>query len=693
MKSASVFADVRAEEEFDEASQSVRNFFPNAYEKKREYNGIVLTYRAKQSVFARQIMDAIRNNQILIVQAGVGIGKTFGYLIPVFYTYQNVKKMKHFVISTSNIGLQQQLLTDINKVSNMLDIPLNAVIAKGINNYACVNRIQNVLSNSSYSERDRDVIREMLDEIAKKKTVDKDELKQIGDEVWDLIKLKNRGVCSKCSYSKNCLYLKSVKAINTADIVVTNHNMLVKSLLEGRSFIQQADAFIFDEAHRLEDAIRDIQGGTLDIDIIRKTLKYFVENIVMDTFQQDYILQTIKEIESFFYCIKRRGSGYYFNNIKENIVEITDCDKIPFSVEKLDDKIYIIIDRLHRIYTLIDSIHCKSDYRKEQLEQWIYIFNDMIKKRNSENIYWADFFKKDAIRIGYTNKKSSYITSKLVAKNIPIVFTSGTLMDSNNSYDYFKESLSLTGFSTPGHPIYDGQVCASPYDYDKKSLFYYDKNITNPNVDHQKYLDELVVKIKELLTITHGRTLVLFTSKSDMNYVYEKLNKEELPFNILMQGMEQSNYKIYSDFEKNSETCLFSTGAWEGLDVKGKSLSSVIITRLPFATDNAIMQYRQQNHDYVIFNINEKHNKKESDNSIYLNDMLQKLAQGTGRLIRGKNDTGIICCLDSRFLSYKDYIMKVLPFTNYTDDLAKAIEFSEKNITNRDGPRGPYKKR
>ena len=684
----SVFTEDRDDRAFEMAYKDCINAFPNSYDSKKNMNGVVLKYRRGQSVFARQVMNAIRYNQILVVQAGVGIGKTIGYLFPVFCTYHHVKKMKHFVISTSNIGLQQQLLTDINMVSNMLGIELKAVIAKGVNNYACLKRIYHALDDSRNSESEKAVIQTLLDEIQTKSTIDKDELTQVSKEVWDLMKLKNRGVCSNCSYSKDCLYRKISQDVNDANIVITNHNMLVKSALDHRTFFQQADTFIFDEAHQLENAIRDIQGNYLNLDEIFKTLNYFVENIITDKFQQDYIQQTLKSINYFFNRIKKRGTYYYFKNKKEATVDIIDCDKIPFYVGNLESIMDDIVDRLTRIYRLIESINYKNDYRMEQIKQWIYIFNDMKKKDKSENIYWADFFMKNAIKIGYTNKKISTFADNLVGRNVPVIFTSGTVVDSKKTYDYFKECLGLNDISTPDHPVYDGQICASPYDYINHSLFYYDKNITNPNYNHQKYLDELVIKIGELLKITNGRSLVLFTSKSDMNYVYEKLNKEEFSFDILIQGRDQSNHNIYSEFENKSKTCLFSTGAWEGLDVKGKSLSNVIITRLPFATDNAIMQYRQHEHKQL-----EKLDNNKHDNSIYFNDMLQKFAQGTGRLIRSKNDKGIICCLDSRFENYSEAIKKILPFEYYTNDIENVYQFSKKYITNQDGPRGPYKKR
>ena len=679
----SVFTAARQDKEFETTARYVEDFFPNFYDKKRTFNGVVLKYRRGQSRFARQIMSAIRENQILVIQAGVGIGKTVGYLIPLFYTYQNVREMEHFVISTSNIGLQQQLLTDINMISNMLGIQLNAVIAKGINNYACINRIQHALRDSRNSEDEKAIIQSILSEINEKNTIDKDEIRKVGDEVWELIKLKNRGACSKCSYAKTCLYRKIANEVNKANIVVTNHNIFAKSILEGRTFVKHADVVISDEAHQFENAIREIQGGTLSRDKIASLLNEIRERIIpgSDRLRNDYIYDTIGYINSFFGYIGRKEYDYYCNSahINELVSDIVGLDKLPLHINSSDKRINLIMNRLNEILNFVKDSNYRSnyvDYLKEQLEKWIYILKDMALKDDSKNIYWIDFFGKNKGNIGYTSKKVSDVTNKLLSLHVPVIFTSGTLSDSDDTYGYFKNGLAL-GETNKN----DATAIPSPYNYEANSLFYYDKNISDPNENHQQYLNDLVVKITELLNITHGRTLVLFTSKSDMNYVYSHLDKNNFDFDILLQGQEKSNHQLYTEFAKKSKTCLFSTGAWEGLDVKGKSLSSVIITRLPFATDNAIMQYKQREY------------KNDNDSSVFINDMIQKLAQGTGRLNRSSTDKGIICCLDSRFSKYAKYIQRVLPFTYYTDDLGEADEFAKKNITNMDGPRGPYKKR
>ena len=73
--------------------------------------------------------------------------------------------------------------------------------------------------------------------------------------------------------------------------------------------------------------------------------------------------------------------------------------------------------------------------------------------------------------------------------------------------------------------------------------------------------------------------------------------------------------------------------------------------------------------------------------------MLQKFAQGTGRLIRSTNDKGIITCLDPRVKYYLEYIKLVTPFKNITCSLDVAKEFSENNVISRDVPRVRKKKR
>ena len=125
-------------------------------------------------------------------------------------------------------------------------------------------------------------------------------------------------------------------------------------------------------------------------------------------------------------------------------------------------------------------------------------------------------------------------------------------------------------------------------------------------------------------------------------------------------------------FKKDINSVLFSTGIfWEGIDIKGKSLSNLIIARLPFPVVDPIMEYKKSLYGNKGFE------------KVYIPEMLIKLKQGVGRLIRSENDTGIVCILDSRLSKYEKVVQNTLPIKNIVkniDDLKQFI--NEKGINN-----------
>ena len=147
------------------------------------------------------------------------------------------------------------------------------------------------------------------------------------------------------------------------------------------------------------------------------------------------------------------------------------------------------------------------------------------------------------------------------------------------------------------------------------------------------------------------------------------LTKEEYPFELLLQT-DTNTKEMKEKFSHDINSCLFATGAfWEGIDVKGKSLSHVIITHLPFDQVDAITQYKAS-----------KYIPKEQFKQVYFPNMLIKLEQAIGRLIRNDKDTGIVSCLDSRFEYYKNSIIPNLPMKNYTTNKSDVYNFSEEKI-------------
>lgn len=678
-----MWIDDRLDFQMKNASNQVEEFFEGLKKNNAsviQNKGIKLTYRVGQHKFSTDVMTAIRENQILIVQAGVGIGKSMGYLIPIFQTIHQVSSFNSIVISTSNIALQQQLLTDIHFISNLLGIEIKVAIAKGINNYVCLKRMDDLLSTSSLE--DKRVLLELKHDMEKKRTIDRDQLKEVSDEVWKKVQIKSRGSCSNCIYSKSCLYRTISKDISKADIVVTNHGNFVRSIIEDRDFVKEADMFVFDEAHQLENSIIGINQGILNVNTIRENINYYINNhILEDKKSIELVSKLIYNIDTLYSNI-RSNASYYFKNAQQEDrdIKITDCDRIPFNSGKFSGLIHSIVLELKEVIQCIEYRKRQRGYRLldgklDGLKKYLSIFKDMEKGNDSENIYWANYYKNNKIHIGYVAKTNLDITQNIFGRGIPIVCTSATLLDAKGSYQYFKNGLSFDKIQFANQSVVDGKAYTSPYDYSKNSLFYYDTTVSNPN-DYKKYICDLVIKIDELIRVTNGRCLVLFTSKSTMELVYRELQKNHFDFNLMMQG-EMSNAQICNKFSTDVKSCLFATGSfWEGIDIAGKSLCNVIITRLPFSHEDAVTKHKVSNLS-----------KEDAFQMVYLNDMAQHIAQGTGRLIRSNRDKGIICCLDSRIVNYIDVIKNCTPYTEFTSDIKDVYEFAGKYITNRDGKR------
>ena len=124
--------------------QQLYSLIENYFENSKKYG---LQYREGQFYMALSIFDSIESMNHLIIEAGVGIGKSYAYLIPLLYYYSITGKT--FIISTSTIALQEQLERDIRKLSEQLNISLNITVAKGMTNFVCLNTLKNILSRTS----------------------------------------------------------------------------------------------------------------------------------------------------------------------------------------------------------------------------------------------------------------------------------------------------------------------------------------------------------------------------------------------------------------------------------------------------------------------------------------------------------------------------------------------------------------
>ncbi len=681
-------------------------------------------FRNEQLSMAKHIEEGLNNEVKVIVEAGTGTGKTLAYLIPsIEWALANEKKV---IISTNTINLQEQLLNkDIPMIQKMMSQKFKYLLVKGRGNYLCNRKYFNVSRGKlkdpkEYSEEQKKQIRELINWGQKTATGDKSELYFEPDyNIWEMFQSESDLCYPACPHREECFFLKSREEKKKADILIANHHIFFSDLAIKKeigfnndySILPEYGLAVFDEAHNIEKVARDYfsyevskysfgknlnkimntskfkdENNNNEIKIfkdeipqklktngqIQEILSYFkniefetkeeVENIIYKNFLEEHV--NLDESGRVFFdrlieIFSRGQNGSIAVRIKKDqVMETSFISMLKDSKENfiLEFGRYLrtgkkIIDRISDIEDNSGKINEFMKYI-ERLESWFENFKFINKFEDEDFIYWIEVNeKKNNSKLVATPLKVDMELSENLYENLDqIVFTSATLSISKN-FDYFKKSIGLE------EKTYD-KIIDSPFDYDKQMKVYIPEGLPEPN--DRNFLDDIEELLKKIIYKTKGRTFVLFTSYKALNYVYYSLREEfeRNNINLLIQGMYPRT-KLVEIFKKTEAPVLFGTDSfWEGVDVKGDQLSSVIIVKLPFkvpsdpVTEAIIETYEEQG--------------KNPFMEYQIPESIIKFKQGIGRLIRSKEDSGIITILDNRIITkrYGKYFLESIPTKN-----------------------------
>jgi len=600
--------------------------------------------RPSQVAMSNLVDETILNQNSLVVEAGTGIGKTFAYLAPA------MMKGETIIISTATKNLQDQLYNkDIPKIREALNIPIKVDLLKGRSNYVCQLKMEDSLINGQFLNKEDAVYLEKIKLFADhSKTGEISEVHDVPEfsTIWPMVtSTADHCLGQSCEFSKSCFFLKARKEALSSEVIIVNHHLFFADFVlkdeDISEILPKANTIIFDEAHQVPDIASIFFGKNFSTN----ELLYLMQDTqsIFDKFGKNkkkllaistVVIDEIKNVRNFFPTINQRI-------IYEKIKNITELEDHLISINEN-------LIKLDKIFTLLDD---QSPEQKKIIERYANLkekISPWLIDKNNDYVYWLDIFSK-SVQFNMTPFSVSESFEKFRDKNeISWIFTSATLAV-NDNFDFFQNLLGLHEAIT--------KKLDSPFNFKDNACLYVPKNMPDPSTTIFNLT--LIKKIFPLIDAANGRTFILSTSLKAMKEISALLkdifNEKKVEIPIFTQG-EDSKKVLIDRFKSHGNAVLIgSMSFWAGIDVRGSSLSLVIIDKLPFQSPgDPVFESK----------INRLKNLGENPFMTFqLPQAIILLKQGAGRLIRDEADKGVLMICDPRIIDkpYGKRIWKSLP--------------------------------
>ncbi|MFZ5525012.1 MAG: ATP-dependent DNA helicase [Pseudomonadota bacterium] len=624
--------------------------------------------RAQQREMALAVAAAIRDNAILVVEAGTGTGKTFAYLVPALLAGGKV------IISTGTKNLQDQLFQkDLPMVRDALKAPVSVALLKGRSNYVCHYHLARALSDGRFATREDIKHLGKIKQYAKvTQSGDKSGLADVPENapIWmQVTSTRDNCLGQECPNHKECFVLKARSEAMKADIVVVNHHLFFADVMlrdEGvAELLPACNTVIFDEAHQLPETASLFFGESLSttllLDLARDT------RIETAASAKDFaaLPKACDELDK-----AARDLRLVFK--KEGRLPATateDSKEFAPAIKTLGEKLAQLCGMLEKQAERSEGLeNCwqRAQALSQQLAKWSGVppppQPSPSNGEGDEVVRWLEVFH-HSLQLNTTPLSIAEIFEKQIAGSARAwIFTSATLAVKQD-FSHYQSEMGLLKAHTA---CWD-----SPFDYSTQALLYVPQNLPEPN--SEGYTEAVVQAVLPLIEASKGRAFLLFTSLRAMQRAYDILQAEfdrrGWNYPLMLQGEGSRNELLTRFREHGNAVLLGSQSFWEGVDVRGEALSLVMIDKLPFAPPDdpvlaaRIEQLKKQGHNAFM--------------EYQLPRAIINLKQGAGRLIRDETDRGVLMICDPRIISkhYGKRIWQSLPPMKRTRVEEEAVEF------------------
>ena len=645
--------------------------------------------REPQIDMCRAVAQALERRLNLVVEAGTGTGKSLAYLLPVLAHAASTGRQVY--VSTYTINLQEQLLhKDLPLAARLLGVPLHATLLKGRGHYLSPLRWQQLLlgTDSARTEISTDLEGINPDELlifklkisvwlGRTVTGDRDELRLFGQEerIW-------RAVASEWADCPNracldgpspCFYHRSRQRAAEADVVVVNHALLLADAFNERESLAAVRCLVLDEAHHIEEAAtRGLTEEAREDDVLQSLALAAGAGprVGGRTTPGSELLALEEEVRGLFEAVHQAGRSVWALETGRDLT----IEKVAWTQAWMQP----VLEAAARTAAAARLLPApQAAVVGPRLARLLAMLNP----RDPGRVLWFSYGRdgRAAIRSAPIDVAST-LREALFEDRDSVILTSATLTV-EGGFDYFRERVGL-----PESRLVE-MILPSPFDFLEQALLCVPDDVPAPG--DPGFEDALVDVIAGAALRLRGRTLVLFTSTEQLHAVSGRV-KDALAgegIEVLAQGRGSGSKRALTErFASLPEAVLCGTNSfWEGLDLPGRSLSCVVIVRLPFSPPgDPVFRARSEG-------------LRDSFLQLALPEAVLRLKQGFGRLIRRATDRGAVVIFDRRVAtrSYGQHFLDSLPqcssFSGPADEVPDAIErwVNDRRISFKDGDPEP----
>jgi ATP-dependent DNA helicase DinG len=657
--------------------------------------------RSGQIEMAAAVARVLERGGVLLAEAGTGTGKTLAYLVPA------ILKRERVLISTGTKNLQEQIFfKDIPALREALRVPFTATYMKGRANYVCLHKLDQLSEGTGPSSHDvfLPIIRQWS---ARTETGDRAELETLPEDLafWhEVSATAETCLGTECPRYDDCFITKMRQRAAASDVVVVNHHLLCADAAVRQSaygeVIPAYNRAILDEAHQLEDVATQYFGYSVSTYRLEQLARDVERSLLMmagdERKRRDEatrIVDRLRDCARTFFnelAFAHRGDARVRNEerVRATVDSLAQTAEAAADLTGALDIIESALVRLkpaavknhsdvgsgfsrigsnppeggrhkragdvavqpgsgrvrpggggrpHRdtkddaVPESIDEIVATLARRSRELRDDLRF---LLRAGDNEFVYFVELRGRGVFLRASPIDVSTIVRELLLDRLQTTVLTSATLAV-EGTFDYIRDRLGIRHADEVRLP--------SEFDFTRQAILYLPRRMPDPRSEN--FASAAGREVIEILKRTQGRAFVLFTSYATMRAV-QAMAEMALSYPVLAQGSAPRSH-LLKQFRTTPHAVLFATSSfWQGVDVVGEALSCVIVDKLPFASPSDPVTAARI--DLIRTRGGDAFNEYQVPLAILT------LQQGLGRLIRHRQDRGVLAVLDPR-LQTKGY--------------------------------------